>query len=118
MPQCQGVYQLALIKNTRKLSLRTCVNKKKYINGNWIHKRTIIDVSSDRYPKWKGNILSGSLKFDYLHRDVFDDHGKWVREEKLFPNIGRLRSVEQCMDGYLYFGVETPGKIYRIVPVD
>lgn len=75
-------------------------------------------VSSDKYPNWKGNILSGSLKFDYLHRDVFDENGKLEKEEKLFPNIGRLRSVEQCADGYLYFGVEDPGKIYKIVPVD
>ncbi len=74
-------------------------------------------VSSNKYPKWKGNILSGSLKFDYLHRDVLDENGKVVKEEKLFPNIGRMRSVLQCADGFLYFGVEDPGKIYRIVPL-
>lgn len=75
-------------------------------------------VSSDKYPAWKGNILSGSLKFNYLHRDAFDENGKLIKEEKLFPDIGRMRSVEQCADGYLYFGVENPGKIYRIVPVE
>ena len=75
-------------------------------------------VSSDKYPKWKGNILSGALKFDYLHRDVFDENGKFIKEEKLFPNIGRMRSIVQCADGYLYFGVENPGKIYKIVPVN
>jgi aldose sugar dehydrogenase len=74
-------------------------------------------VTSDKYPAWKGNILSGSLKFNYLHRDVFDENDVWIKEEKLFPNIGRMRSIEQCADGYLYFGVEAPGKIYRIVPV-
>jgi glucose/arabinose dehydrogenase len=74
-------------------------------------------VTSDKYPAWKGNILSGSLKFNYLHRDVFDENDVWIKEEKLFPNIGRMRSIEQCADGYLYFGVEAPGKIYRIIPV-
>jgi glucose/arabinose dehydrogenase len=74
-------------------------------------------VTSDKYPAWKGNILSGSLKFNYLHRDVFDENDVWIKEEKLFPDIGRMRSIEQCADGYLYFGVEAPGKIYRIVPV-
>ena len=75
-------------------------------------------VTSDKYPAWKGNILSGSLKFDYLHRDVFDENDKLIKEEKLFPDIGRMRSIEQCADGFIYFGVENPGKIYRIVPID
>ena len=74
-------------------------------------------VTSDKYPAWKGNILSGSLKFNYLHRDVFDENDLWLKEEKLFPEIGRMRSIEQCADGYIYFGVEAPGKIFRIVPV-
>lgn len=74
-------------------------------------------VTSDKYPGWQGNILSGSLKFNYLHRDVFDENDEWVKEEKLFPDIGRMRSIEQCVDGYIYFGLEDPGKIYRIVPL-
>jgi hypothetical protein len=41
----------------------------------------------------------------------------WLKEEKLFPDIGRMRSIEQCAGGYLYFGLEEPGKIYRIIPV-
>jgi hypothetical protein len=57
------------------------------------------------------------LKFNYLHRDVFDENDQLIKQEKLFPNIGRMRSIEQGADGYIYFGVEEPGKIYRIVPV-
>jgi glucose/arabinose dehydrogenase len=74
-------------------------------------------ITSDKYPGWKGNILSGSLKFNYLHRDVFNENDQLIKEEKLFPEIGRMRSIEQCADGYIYFGVEEPGRIYRIVPV-
>ena len=74
-------------------------------------------VTSDKYPGWKGNVLSGSLKYNYLHRDVFDENDQLVQEEKLFPDIGRMRSIEQCADGYIYFGVEEPGRIYRIVPL-
>ena len=74
-------------------------------------------VTSDKYPAWKGNILSGSLKFNYLHRDVFDENDQLIKEEKLFPDIGRMRSIEQCVDGYIYFSLEDPGKIYRIVPM-
>ena len=74
-------------------------------------------VTSDKYPAWYGNILSGSLKFNYLHRDVFDEEDQFVKEEKLFPDIGRIRAIEQCADGYIYISMEDPGKIYRIVPV-
>ena len=74
-------------------------------------------VTSDKYPAWKGNILSGSLKYNYLHRDVFDENDHLIKEEKLFPDIGRMRSIEQCADGYIYFGLEDPGRIYRIVPL-
>ncbi len=74
-------------------------------------------ITSDKYPGWKGDILSGSLKFDYLNRNDLNEDGEFVKEEKLFPTIGRMRSVSQCADGYIYFGVESPGKIYRIVPI-
>ena len=74
-------------------------------------------VTSDKYPAWKGNILSGSLKYNYMHRDVFDENDKFSKEEKLFPNIGRMRSIEQCADGYIYFVLEEPGRIYRVVPI-
>ncbi len=75
-------------------------------------------ISSDKYPKWKGDILSGSLKFNYLNRNDLDDNGNFLKEEKLFPTIGRMRSVSQCADGFIYFGVEDPGKVYKIVPVN
>ncbi len=75
-------------------------------------------VSSNKYPKWKGDILSGSLKFDYINRNDLSASGEFLKEEKLFPTIGRLRSISQCSDGYIYFGVENPGKIYKVVPVE
>ncbi len=73
-------------------------------------------VSSDRYPAWKGDILSGSLKYNYLDRTVLNEHGEFVRQEKLFPTSGRLRSIYEGVDGYIYLGYEKPGKVYRIVP--
>ena len=39
-------------------------------------------INSDRYPGWNGNLLVGSLKFQYLNL-VFLDNGKVVKEEKL-----------------------------------
>ena len=71
-------------------------------------------VTSDLYPDWKGSLLVGSLKFQYLERLVLDGE-KVEKREKLFEGIGRLRNVKQGPDGYIYIGVEGKG-IFRIVP--
>ncbi|WMN07953.1 PQQ-dependent sugar dehydrogenase [Marivirga arenosa] len=73
-------------------------------------------VSSDRYPSWKGDLLLGSLKFQYLCRVNLDDEGKYIKEEKLLKGIGRVRHVAESPDGYIYVAVEGPGKIVKLVP--
>lgn len=70
-------------------------------------------VNSSKYPAWKGNLLIGSLRFKYLNRCVIKNN-KVVKEEILFPNIGRVRNVSIGPDGYAYVAVEDPGYIYRI----
>lgn len=72
-------------------------------------------IDSPKYPDWKGKLLSGSLKYKYLNLSDFST-GVASVETQLFPNIGRLRSVIQGTDGYIYVGVEQPGRIYRILP--
>lgn len=71
-------------------------------------------VSSNIYPDWNGNILVGSLKFQYLERLVLENN-EVVKRVKLFEGIGRLRDIEQAPDGYLYISVEGSG-IHRIIP--
>ncbi|MCL4149500.1 UNVERIFIED_CONTAM: hypothetical protein GTU68_004782 [Idotea baltica] len=71
-------------------------------------------VSSDKYPDWKGNLLVGSLKFQYLERLVLDND-KVVKREKLFEGLGRVRSVAQAQDGFIYVGIENLG-IVKVVP--
>ncbi len=71
-------------------------------------------VSSDKYPDWKGNVLAGSLKFEYLERLVLENN-KVIKREKLFEGIGRIRNVIQAPDGYIYVSVESHG-IVKIVP--
>lgn len=73
-------------------------------------------VTGKKYKGWKGNILSGSLRFKYLNRTVMQGN-KVIKEEILFKNIGRLRDVKMGTDGYIYIAVETPGIIYRLTPV-
>lgn len=73
-------------------------------------------VTSDRYPDWKGNILAGSLRFQYLNRcEIVGD--KVVYEEKMLPKVGRLRSVEEGPDGFIYISVEKPGYVFRLIPL-
>ena len=71
-------------------------------------------VNSDKYPEWKGNVLVGSLKFNYI-ANCYLENGKVVKEEKIVEKIGKVRSIEQSNDGYLYVGVEGKG-IVKIIP--
>tara|TARA_R110002073_G_scaffold40547_1_gene114890 strand:- start:93577 stop:94716 length:1140 start_codon:yes stop_codon:yes gene_type:complete len=71
-------------------------------------------VSSDLYPDWKGNVLAGSLKFQYLERLILKDNVV-VKREKMIENRGRVRSVRQGPDGFIYVGIENLG-IIKIVP--
>jgi glucose/arabinose dehydrogenase len=74
-------------------------------------------VAGDRYPGWKGDILSGSLSFKYLER-VHLEGGKVTEQEKLLENAGRVRDVKMSPDGYIYVAVESPGIIVKLVPVN
>jgi len=74
-------------------------------------------VVGDRYPGWKGDILSGSLSFRYLER-VHLEGDKVTEQEKLLENAGRVRDVTIGPDGYIYVAVESPGIIVKLVPVN
>ncbi len=71
-------------------------------------------VTSDKYPQWKGNLLVGSLKFKYLNRCVIKNN-KVIKEEKLLEGIGRVRTILEAPDGYIYVAIEQLG-IVKIVP--
>ncbi|GGW30814.1 PQQ-dependent sugar dehydrogenase [Arenibacter certesii] len=71
-------------------------------------------VTSDKYPSWKGSLLIGSLKFQYLERLELKNN-KVVYREKLMPDLGRIRDVKQAPDGFIYVSVEGKG-IYKLVP--
>jgi glucose/arabinose dehydrogenase len=72
-------------------------------------------VNSDKYPAWKGNLMIGSLRFNYLNRCVIKDN-KVVSQEKVLVNLGRMRNVKLGADGYLYVGTENPGMVFRLMP--
>ncbi len=72
-------------------------------------------VTGDKYPSWKGNLIIGSLRFNYLERVVLKDN-KVLENHKELLNIGRMRSVKMGQDGYIYIGVENPGMVFRLLP--
>jgi len=72
-------------------------------------------MNSDKYPAWKGNLMIGSLRFNYLNRCVIKDN-KVVSQEKVLVNLGRMRNVKLGADGYLYVGTENPGMVFRLMP--
>lgn len=71
-------------------------------------------VTSGKYPKWKDNLLVGSLAFQYLERLELKEN-KVVYREKLLDGMGRVRNVRQAPDGFIYVAIEGKG-IYRLEP--
>lgn len=70
-------------------------------------------VTSNIYPNWQGDLLVGSLKFNYIVRCQIED-GTVVGDEILFDGIGRVRNIRQGPDGYIYVATEGNG-IVKIV---
>lgn len=70
-------------------------------------------ISSDQYGDWKGNLLIGSLKFQYLDMCTLKDN-KVIKEERLLDGLGRVRTVKQGPDGYIYVGIENLGIVKLI----
>ena len=71
-------------------------------------------ITSDKYADWKGSLLVGSLKFQYLELLKMDGN-KVIKREKILADKGRVRNVKQGPDGLIYVAVEGKG-IYKLVP--
>lgn len=75
-------------------------------------------VTGDRYKPWKGALLTGSLRFQYLNLTYLDG-SRVTGEEKLLKNIGRVRDVRMGPDGYIYVAVENKNiSVVRLIPVN
>ncbi|MDT0651552.1 PQQ-dependent sugar dehydrogenase [Autumnicola edwardsiae] len=70
-------------------------------------------IISDKFPELKGDLLVGSLKFQYIEHLILD--GKKVeKREKLLEDIGRVRDVRQGPEGDIYAAIEGTGIIKLI----
>ncbi|ATC82008.1 PQQ-dependent sugar dehydrogenase [Pseudoalteromonas agarivorans] len=71
-------------------------------------------VSSDKYPQLKGKLLLSSMKFSFL--SALEISNKCVSKQyKILEGIGRVRSLAQGSDGYIYLGIDGQG-IKRLEP--
>jgi glucose/arabinose dehydrogenase len=43
---------------------------------------------------------------------------QFSHREELLRGIGRVRNVVMGPDGYIYFAIETPGYILRLMPIE
>lgn len=71
------------------------------------------------FPKWKDNILAGSLKAQALYRFVIKDNVS-VHKEIVLSGLGRIRDIELGFDGELYLLLENgpQGQIVRLVSTE
>ena len=71
-------------------------------------------VSSDKYPQLKGKLLLSSMKFSFLSALEISNKGV-SKQYKVLEGIGRVRSLAQGSDGYIYLGIDGLG-IKRLEP--
>ncbi len=77
----------------------------------------LVKLKSDRYGlAWQGSFFIGSLKFGHLERVKLDADNRPAEQERLFPELGRLRDVREGPDGLLYLVLESSGRIVRVKP--
>jgi glucose/arabinose dehydrogenase len=73
--------------------------------------------TGDKFPKWRGDVFVGSLKFSLLVRLRFDGE-KVVKEERMLEGaLGRIRDVRSGPDGFVYLLTDDDkGVIARLEP--
>ena len=81
----------------------------------------MVFVTSEKYGKaWEGNLLVGSLKFNYLARLELERpfEGSVVKETPLLESLReRIRDVRQGPDGYIYVVTDSAnGQLIRLDP--
>lgn len=87
----------------------------------WVPSIAVSDIdfyTGDVFPTWKNKLLVSSLAKQELHLVTIEDQ-QVISDEILFKNYGRIRDVDDGLDGYPYVVIneKSTGTIYRLVPV-
>ena len=73
-------------------------------------------VTSPKFKDWNGDLLVGSLKFNYvMHCTVKGD--QITKQEKILEGIGRVRTIREGADGNIYVVAENTGTVFRVSPM-
>lgn len=78
---------------------------------------SLLFYTGDKFPKWKGNAFVSSLVFGQLARLEIENN-KVVKEERILKGEhGRIREVQQGLDGFVYILTdESEGRLLRLKP--
>ncbi len=71
--------------------------------------------SGDAFPKWKNDLLVGSLRQQEIQRLRIIDR-KVTEQEVIMKNIGRIRDVATGPDGFIYVLLNQPDHLVRLKP--
>jgi glucose/arabinose dehydrogenase len=73
--------------------------------------------TGDRFPKWRGSLITGALAGSLVARLEMKD-GKVTGETRYLESLGkRIRDVVQGPDGFIYLLIDDPqGELLRLVP--
>jgi glucose/arabinose dehydrogenase len=72
--------------------------------------------TGNRFRAWKNDLFIATL-FGRSLRRVTTDGDKVTHQEVVFAEMGRVRTVVQGPDGYLYVLLASPGRVARMTPV-
>ncbi|MES2844489.1 MAG: PQQ-dependent sugar dehydrogenase [Pseudomonadota bacterium] len=72
--------------------------------------------SGAMFPDWRGDMFTGSLKFDYIAR--LDPDNGYAEERIAAPETARVRDVREGPDGAIWFLSVGQGAVYRMTPAD
>ena len=64
---------------------------------------------------WQGDLLAGSLSFEYLER-LHLEEGRVAKRDRLLEGVGRVRDIARNPSGDVFVAVEGAGKIFHLVP--
>jgi glucose/arabinose dehydrogenase len=68
------------------------------------------------WPRWRGDIFVGSLKFGLISRLEAGTGGLSEAERMTWPETERLRDIREAPDGAIWIMSVGNGAIYRLIP--
>jgi glucose/arabinose dehydrogenase len=74
----------------------------------------LLVYSGKLWPGWKGDLFTGSLKFDFVSR--LSPDGRDEEERMLEGNFARIRDIREAPDGSIWFIAESDGTVLRMAP--